>query len=411
MRNLYCLAVLPFASALAAVHAPTAAAGEAMMGVSVAAGAYDRQDTVVTITVPPGWAQFNAVQAQGGPLLPFQVGADRKAWFIIPKLAKGEFQNLLLKSSPAATVVEGQVVVNRRGADMTIGLAGRGQVLAYRAQQTALPRADIKPVFSRAGYLHPVFSPSHKALTDDYPTNHLHHHGVWAAWPHTLFEGRKPNFWEMGLGLGTVEAVGVAGLTDGPVWGGLVAQHRMVDLSAAPAQTALNETWELRVFNLGRTARPYYLFDLALTQTCAGPDPIKLPEYRYGGLGVRGHKAWDGKQNAVFLTSEGETDRVKGNTARARWCYLGGQLEGGLSGLAVLGHPENFRAPQPLRLHPDEPFLCFVPTQLGEFAIAPGEPYAPRYRFVVFDGPPDRMELDRLWNDFAHPPVATLLTP
>jgi len=38
--------------------------------------------------------------------------------------------------------------------------------------------------------------------------------------------------------------------------------------------------------------------------------------------------------------------------------------------------------------------------------LRPGEIYRSRYRFVVHDGPPDRTDLDRLWNDFASPPVA-----
>jgi hypothetical protein len=40
--------------------------------------------------------------------------------------------------------------------------------------------------------------------------------------------------------------------------------------------------------------------------------------------------------------------------------------------------------------------------------IKPGEKYVSRYRFVVHDGPADRAELDRLWNDYAHPPIVTV---
>jgi len=57
-----------------------------------------------------------------------------------------------------------------------------------------------------------------------------------------------------------------------------------------------------------------------------------------------------------------------------------------------------------MRLHPTEPFFCFAPSQLGDWEIAPGKPYVSRFRFIVRDGPSDAAELDRLWNDFAHPP-------
>jgi hypothetical protein len=42
----------------------------------------------------------------------------------------------------------------------------------------------------------------------------------------------------------------------------------------------------------------------------------------------------------------------------------------------------------------------------GDYRIVPGETLTSRYRFVVADGPADPALLDRLWNDFAHPPLA-----
>ena len=36
--------------------------------------------------------------------------------------------------------------------------------------------------------------------------------------------------------------------------------------------------------------------------------------------------------------------------------------------------------------------------------ITPERPLILRYRFVVADDVPNRAELDRLWNDYAHPP-------
>ena len=85
-----------------------------------------------------------------------------------------------------------------------------------------------------------------------------------------------------------------------------------------------------------------------------------------------------------------------------------GEIDGAKAGLAILCHPDNFRAPQPMRLHPTEPFFCYAPQQSGDMEIKPGNTYVSRYRFVVHDGPPDKAELDRLWNDFAKPPVVKL---
>jgi len=113
----------------------------------------------------------------------------------------------------------------------------------------------------------------------------------------------------------------------------------------------------------------------------------------------------------VFLTSDSQTNRVKANLSRMRWCYFGGKVGNRLCGMAVLDHPQNYRAPQCFRLHPEEPFVGVTPCPLGEFLLEPGRPVVWRYRFVLFDGPPDRAELDRLWDDFATPPRVSFVLP
>jgi hypothetical protein len=88
---------------------------------------------------------------------------------------------------------------------------------------------------------------------------------------------------------------------------------------------------------------------------------------------------------------------------------LGGQVDGQPCGIAILIHPENFRFPQPLRLNPKNPQLCIAPSQGGDWAIEPGKPYVSRYRFAVTDGAADAAAIERAWNDYAHPPKATLV--
>jgi hypothetical protein len=144
------------------------------------------------------------------------------------------------------------------------------------------------------------------------------------------------------------------------------ARLKMVDLSAPTPVTALNETWQVTVYDVGGASRPVRMFDLVTTQSCATADPLILPEYHYGGFGFRAAGAWNGPGDAArYLTSEGITDRIKGNNSRARWCFIGGPLkEGAFAGTATLGHPDNFRAPQPVRLHPNMPYFSFVSKKL-----------------------------------------------
>lgn len=182
----------------------------------------------------------------------------------------------------------------------------------------------------------------------------------------------------------------------------------MIDLSAKPdPRPAIDEVWNVRVYRPLSGSKPAYVIDWMSMQTCASESPLVLPKYHYGGLGFRGSRQWEDKSNCFFLTSEGK-DRSNGNETTGRWCWVGGKVDGAMAGVAILCHPDNFRFPQPMRLNPDEPFFCFAPSQGGEWRIEPGKPYVARYRLVVADGGADAKEIERLWNDYAHPPTVTV---
>jgi hypothetical protein len=136
-------------------------------------------------------------------------------------------------------------------------------------------------------------------------------------------------------------------------------------------------------------------------QTAATDDPLTIEEYHYGGFGIRGSSEWDKPGAFRLLTSEGESDPDKGNHTRVKWCYIGGSGPSGPSGIAVLGHPQNLRFPQPVRLTPVFPYFSFAPQKLGSFVIARDTPYIARYRFVVMDGEPDQQRMNAYWQGYA----------
>ena len=78
-----------------------------------------------------------------------------------------------------------------------------------------------------------------------------------------------------GEGKGTVEFVALHRTWNGLVHGGFQTRHRFVDLSAPEPRVALNETWQVTLYNVGRAAARYWMFDLASTQQCATASPLK----------------------------------------------------------------------------------------------------------------------------------------
>jgi hypothetical protein len=371
-------------------------------GIVVEAGDFDRREAIARFRMPDG-VNGNTLIDADGKATPLQLDGS-EAWFVARNLKRGEkrsyrFGNAAVQELAQAVAGSGTV---------TLQVFGK-TALVYRTEKTDFPpdRPDLTPIYHRGGYIHPVFSPSGKQITDDYPRNHKHHHGIWFAWTHTEFEGRTPDFWNMGDGKGFVKFASLDKSWSGPVFAGFVSEHRQMDTTEdkAKPKTALLETWNLKLYAMGNEAKPQFVFDMEITDKCAHGS-VNLPQYRYGGIGVRGNWAWNGKDKLEFLNSEGVTDRSKGDQAQTigRWAWMGGMLEGAVTGIALLGHPDNVRAPQPQRIHPTEPFLNFAPQQAGDVEITPDKPLTLRYRFVVADGAPDRAEIDRLWNDYAHPP-------
>ncbi len=392
------------ARALLTLAVATATALHAETTIVVEAGDYDRRDTIVTFKLPPT-AKPTSILLSDGQTAALQTDANGNAWFILGELPRGAKKTYTF--GDGAVRIRAQTDTAK--GELALSVAGK-KAFTYHTAKTGFPpnRPDLKPIFHRAGYLHPVLTPGGTLVTDDYPANHKHHHGIWFSWSHALFEGRTNDYWNMGEGKGTMEFVALDQTWNGPVHAGFTSRHQHIDLTSGTPKPALNETWNIRLFAVGPdAARPYFLFDLDVTNACATTAPVKLPEYRYGGMCVRGNWAWNGKTNAHLLTSEGETNRARGdkNQVHARWAHLGGRVSGQFAGIAALAHPSNFRAPEPLRTNPAEPYFNFTPQQAGDLDITPDRPFVARYRWVVADGQPDRAELDRLWNDYAHPPV------
>jgi len=71
-------------------------------------------------------------------------------------------------------------------------------------------------------------------------------------------------------------------------------------------------------------------------------------------------------------------------------------------------HPENYRYPQPLRIHPKMPYFNFAPSQLGDWTIEPGKDHIFRYRFYVHEGKINVANAEHFWYDFAEPPEVKL---
>jgi hypothetical protein len=370
------------------------------------AGSVARDHSIVTFDPSAGMAggstESRALKAEDGRTFPVYMTPAGKLAFIAPPLAAGA--KLTLKPDTTARFPERIVTQKPEGSRIDFSYDGKA-VASYQCEAKESPRPGLDPRFLRGGYLHPLRTPSGKTVTDDYPVNHLHHHGVWMAWTKAAVDGRETDFWNMGQGKGRVDFLKMDSswsLTDNA---GIIAHQKYTDLTSGSPLDVLDEKWTVSV---PRPAASYNIIDLESEQVPLNGKTLELPIYHYGGIGIRGLEAWNGKGDAAtFTTSENVTDRIKMNGQPARWIRMTGKVEGGgLAGIAILSHPENYRSPQPVRIHPTEPFISFAPQTNAAMAIKPGETYRSRYRFIISDGEVDAALLERLWQDYAHPITA-----
>ncbi len=377
----------------------------------VDAGAYDRLGTIVSVQLPvavdPG---VYPLADEQGEVVALQVDDTNKGWFVLKELPAGTSAhftlNLQFMDEAGDLSAGSRSGVHEQMDSATITYSTEnGKVLSYYHSDNDPPDV-LDDRFRRGGYIHPIYSPSGVILSNHLNIdNQPHHSGIWSAWTNTRFENRDPDFWNVHNETGRVDVDSLLHTWVGAVFGGFRSSHRFTDLSAEEPIVALNETWEVHVYT-SSVNEEVHIFDLKVTQTVNTDRPLYLPEYRYGGIGFRGHKDWDDPEKGFFLTPDGLGR--DGHATRARWAHMGGYSDGELAGFAILSHPSNYRFPQPMRIHPSAPFFNYAPTQLGDMSIQPGIPYVTRYRIITHDGGPDADLIDRLWQDYAYPPSVTI---
>lgn len=255
-------------------------------------------------------------------------------------------------------------------------------VLSYRLTPQ-LPDG-LPEYYTRSGFIHPVYSPSGRIVSDDFPAGYSHQNGFFSAWTNTTFRDSFVDFWNTHKELATTEHINVleTQLQDGFVGFKTRLQQRSLEFGQV-----LQEDLTVRIHD----RNDVFVWDVRSEQTNTTKDTLFLNKHLYGGLGIRGSKHWNAKDTtnfmglADFLTSDGLT-RDSANHTHPEWTAIYGDLPDGKAGMAVIPHPENFRWPVAVRVHPGLPYFSVSPVTGEGFFIAPGETYLSRYRVVVFDG-------------------------
>jgi hypothetical protein len=279
-------------------------------------------------------------------------------------------------------------------------LYGELPVFTYQRDPKPGP-TGAKPLFARGAYIHPLYAPNGALLTDDFPPDHLHQRGVFFAWTKTQIGELHPDFWNIGDGLGRVRAEDGARAQGGE--DGFDAVNVWEMHEGEKWTPVMRERWRVRLvppaWKDPLAADALFAFDLTSRQRPLVE--ILLPEYRYGGMAIRGARQWLTDRSGLrCVTSEGK-DLAAADATRARWVDLSGPIGKTTAGFSLLEHPSNPGAPNMLRVPPDHPYACFSPPKAGALKLDAGKEYAFRYRILAHNGPARPEALEAEWKRFS----------
>lgn len=275
---------------------------------------------------------------------------------------------------------------------------------------TVYPPEGVDPSYQRSGFIHPAYSPKGNVLTTIQPKDHYHHYGIWNPWTRIEYEGNMYDLWNLRDKQGTVRARDIQTTYSGDVFTGYAANLDHYIFKEGSEKVIMNEVWNVKAWNVADGL----LWDFESILNPSTALPVLIKAYRYAGFGWRATEEWT-KENCEMFTSEGKT-RQQIDGTDARWIYVTGTCgAGGRSGFLLLGHPENYCAPEPLRIWDEkanggrgDAFVNFAPTKNKDWKLVPGNKYKLRYRVFTYDGEMTKERAEALWNSFAYPPEVTV---
>lgn len=377
--------------------------------ITVNAGNYDREDCVAFADVSALGASSSAValfELVGKKELKTECQLDANGvlyWVLKGKTASGASRTFVVKRMKAQDTKSATMQTSDNGKALILK-KGTSEVLQYN-YATVYPPEGVDPSYQRSGFIHPAYSPKGNVLTTIQPKDHYHHYGIWNPWTRVEYEGQVYDLWNLRDKQGTVRARDIQTTYSGEVFTGYAANLDHYIFTPGNEKVIMNEVWDVKAWNVSQGL----LWDFESTLNPATALPVLIKAYRYAGFGWRATEEWT-KENSEMFTSEGKT-RQQIDGTNARWIYVTGQCGSDRSGFLVLGHPENYSAPEPLRIWDEnanggrgDAFVNFAPTKNVDWQLNPGNKYKLRYRVLTYDGEMTRERAETLWNAFAFPP-------
>ena len=269
---------------------------------------------------------------------------------------------------------------------------GDSKVLFYQMKPKSL---DGK--FERANYIHPLYSLKGTVITEDFPEDHLHHHGIFFAWHQIVCNDSSiaDGWMSENLSWNVVDATAsndgnVITISSEVMWNSSLDGQRQEPIAQEKSKIAVYESSErFRIIDYDFNLKPL-LDSLGI----GGSDDEK----GYGGFSLRLKLPDDIK----FVAKEGPVEAQVLPVEAGPWMNFTGSFDGPMApacGVVVFCHPSNPGSPQPWILRKEKSmqnpaFPGRVPVALNRNALNL------RYRMVIHSGGLDARAIEALYQEY-----------
>ena len=258
----------------------------------------------------------------------------------------------------------------------------------------------------RSCYVHPVWGIDGEVLTDDFPQDHVHHHGLFWAWPHVKIAGKQYDLWIYG----DIHDEFVRWICrqSGPVAAILAVENGWF---VGAKKVMIERVW-LRTYAVSDDAR---VLDLEFTWIPVDrPITLRSSDNSYGGLAMRfavklpasmqtpDNVVWAPRLKEIVITTPGGRASGDQENVRLPWADLSYPFAGAntRSGAAIFVDPGHPSYP-PTWLLRHFGVICVGYPGTSEKTFPLGKPIRLSYRIWIHKDAVGVAQVQRAYNGYA----------
>ncbi|MCK5862384.1 MAG: PmoA family protein [Candidatus Hydrogenedentes bacterium] len=298
------------------------------------------------------------------------------------------------------SLVQGVFTIEDDGKSLQI-FEGDTPVLTYRYQPGDLPDG-VDEHYRRASYIHPLFGLDGEIMTQDFPSDHFHHRGLFWAWPDSTLGDKRVNVWLLD---------GIRSVHTKWVEQQVKDKHAVIDVvnhwvyDDDPENPVVKEEVRIEVHAATEQSRS---IDFELTFTNTADDVLVLrgsgtDDKGYGGFCLRPNATRKPLHFSSALGSRNAGEDVTSEVFSTPWIDVSYAVKEDteiVSGVAMFEHPKNDGYPHPRWIIRHYGFLGQSWPHIQGHVLQPNDSVTLRYRLFIHRGDADTADVAAAFSSY-----------